>query len=277
MSNTIKPRLIRSLFLSITISAFFIAYAASLSAQQSPTWIPQPQVTEHPDGPSVTFSPEEEAAILSGMMTLDADLTSRSIFDYTIAYWIAEGETEAETDPLFSTEAVAAETGAQVFSDFEAFMEADAETPFEIIIVHPSFYEQMDTLVDKEWAVDAFRKGVLFVGLTVTIPQLGEIVQSECIPDFTYRELPEGWRIITVLGYHIQANDPAVYDTLKQRLLDDCETQILDGVTQTEAQFLTDHKVTMTAAGAKELPRLLIANTYYAGLPNRSAERAGNK
>lgn len=221
-------------------------------------------VPTHPDGPSVTANPDDWQAELDAMATTEADRASRSIFDYPSAYLVSEEA--AQNDSVFPTDQIVDMTGAQVFHNWEDFAAANAYSPFEIVLLHHS----MTDAVNREWASQAFRDEVMFMGLNVSIPQLGELVSIPCFTEPS-QPVPEDLDWINMFGYLIDVENEDYYEAVKQSVLENCENTVDTGESAVMAAgFAVTTIPLMEPDMIEAIPEFLIAYTMRYGKPNRS-------
>lgn len=145
----------------------FFAAATATFAQETPP--------EEPDGPSVPISPEQEAEIEAAAKARYDDFLSRSIFDYRVAYLIKDDLLKDKS--LVSGANIAAISGAVLISSWDEFAQSNAEQPFQVVLLHQSMVGE----IDLEWAREAYRSGVIIVGMNVEVAQLAEIVGDFCM------------------------------------------------------------------------------------------------
>ncbi len=214
-------------------------------------------------GPSATLAPEEEERIQRGISDLEADLTSRSVLHYRIAYLIAADE--AVRNEVFSEDVIVKLTGANVFHEYEEFAAVHSATPFEIVLLHTSMYDN----IDREWGGSAFQNNVIFMGLDVSIGQLAELFGNNCFTDVE-QTWPEEWHWVNVLGYQIDVENPDDYEAVKKELLTNCGV----GDDVSDQTFQVNYHVETLPLVKSEwidtIPSMLTAWTYRYGLPNRT-------
>jgi hypothetical protein len=142
----------------------------SISAQDV-TETPVPPEGEVPNNPE---SPDEQATRQAIEAQQEAEFNAMSIFDYRVAYLIAA---DAVTpDSLVSEAAFEQVFGSKVFNTWEAFADANADAPFQIILIHKSMVEQVDTT----WTQWAYRNRVILVSISMTLDQYIEITGDRC-------------------------------------------------------------------------------------------------
>jgi hypothetical protein len=60
---------------------------------------------------------------------------------------------------------------------WEDFLASEAQEPVEILFIHGSMADQVDT----EWTREAYRRGVMIAGITLPFAQLRDIVGDFCV------------------------------------------------------------------------------------------------
>lgn len=217
----------------------------------------------HPDGEMIEFTDEEEAQMQADARALDADLTSRSIFHYTIAYLISD--VAAIEDEVFSEAVMTELTGATPFYTFDALEEAHTEAPFEIVILHHS----MLAAVDQVWAQDAFESGVIFAGLDISVGEQAVLFGKACFKDRDLKGqvLPD-WRWINAISYRVNVQNPADYERVRTALFEMCHAP--KDVADASAGYNIVTLPLVKPSYIDTLPQILIARTHEYGLPNRS-------
>lgn len=145
----------------------------SVAAAQEPSNTPEPG--------GIADAPYDPVAEATGQAIEDAYLrekASRSIFDFHIAYLIAPDA--IAPDNVFSEQAVTETLGAVPFSSWEEFSAQNELFPFQILLIHGSMYEDIDT----QWTRWAYRNRVMFAGLSTTFEQMAEITGDYCLIDY---------------------------------------------------------------------------------------------
>lgn len=158
-------------FLVILLAVCLMPFA--VASAQEPSNTPEPGAV--PDAP---YDPVAEA---TGQAIEDAylrEMESRSIFDFHIAYLIDSDA--VAPDNVFSEEAVTETLGAVPFSSWEEFSAQNEVFPFQILLIHGSMYEEIDT----EWTQWAYRNRVMFAGLSTPFEQMAEITGDHCLIDY---------------------------------------------------------------------------------------------
>jgi hypothetical protein len=262
MKKSIQLWIFSSLVLLSLLSIASLLSFSPVQAQDGGTPTPTP---EHPDGPSVTAAPGDLEREAEELATLQADHMSRSVFDYSIAYLI--GEDAASNDPVLSEAIIGEMTGAQVFYDYDAFLAVNDQLPFEIVILHPSILDQLD----QSWTAEAFRNGVIFMGLDVSIGQLASLFDIPCFWD-TEQEIPENLQSVhwmNVLGYEITLEDESQLEGVKQELFTKCTVEGEKFGTSVQAGYHVTTMPTIQPEWINTIPDILTSYTAQYGLPNR--------
>lgn len=219
------------------------------------------QAEKYGDGPDTTLSPEEQQRQMDALATLDAEIRSRSIFDYPTAYLITEAA--AVNDEVFSEAVIVGLTGAQVFYASEDLTAAHSTRPFDIVILH----ESMKDAVDREWAAQAFRDEVIFMTLNIPIYQLAEIVGNPCfeVPD---QPIPDQWDWMNAFGYSIDLEDPQYYELVKETLLTECHSDVDTQGTMKSGGYRVTTMPLIKPEWIGTIPSILISYTHQYHKPN---------
>jgi hypothetical protein len=181
-------------------------------------------------------------------------MNSRSIQNYRIAYLI---DTAAvPSDSFVSADTITTLTGAVVLSSWEAFLEANNEQTFEIVLVHSSLYDR----VDVEWTREAYRNKIILVGFNLTYQQLSELTGDRCTRN-PFKRTPTSADTFLYFTYSLELEDERYRESIHQAVLETCTnydaggtwTQLKHGVTgfpihsTTELGFVVDALVMSTA------------------------------
>lgn len=259
-----RKRLLASLTAILTIVATSVMLLSiPLYAQQLP--LPTGEGTlvatiEHPDGPSITDIPQK---VLDAQATNDADLYSRVIFDYRIAYLIAENNDQS--DSTFSSANMTHYTGSQTFYSWAEFIEQNTEEPFSVVVVHSSSYDSLDP----QWFYEAYRSNVIIIGLNLTYDQMVVLTGDECLdnPNPGYKFKGD---FFNHLVYHIHLQDESYREIINQAELHDCNSDYSTGGTRASVSHgtsqipsLPNHPLT-----PEYLAYYLIAETKNYAIPN---------
>jgi hypothetical protein len=124
--------------------------------------------------PNAPHDPEAEARAAAYNVALEAKLAATSIFDFSIAYLVKDSV--IAPDAAESERTLASVLGAQSFSTWDEFIAQNEQTPFQIILIHNSFYDQ----VDVEFTRHAYRHQVIIAGIGMAFEQMVEITGDKC-------------------------------------------------------------------------------------------------
>lgn len=218
------------------------------------------EATPDPNGPIVPASPEDEKRWADEQATLDADLTSRAMSDYAIAYLISADA--AINDPTFSEQVIVDLTEAEVFYTWEAFAEVNEVQTFDIVLLDDSMF----AAVDRDWAAHAYRNDVIFMGFGVTLPQFGELFDVPCLSKGA-RPVPDQWEYITVPGYVRNVKDAEYRDEVNKAIFEDCDQEYIINDTIVGG-FNVQVMPLIKAEWIGTIPAVLAAQTYEYGKPN---------
>lgn len=227
----------------------------------------QPTPPPHPDGPDTSMSTEEYEAMIAPGLTQQAIIMGRDLRDYAIAYLVSEDSID---DPIFPAENIAKHTTAQIFHDWETFAEAGSKIPFEIVIVHQTGLD----FIDRDWAAQAFRDDVVFIGLNVYMADYGELLNSECLKgkvddDEQRKSISKNW--IITLGLSMRDRNAPERDTLVENLLQYCgdgSQNVTFAVTQTPITPKMLRRASTAENIAFWLPALIERFELYKGKEN---------
>lgn len=166
--------------------------------------------TSQPADPEASAAAAAEAAWLHEMM-------SRNIFDFNIAYLVKEGTVSA--DLIESEGSLNRMLGAQPFYSWEAFANQNEQTPFQIILIHESFYDQ----VDVEFTRHAYRHQVILIGVGMPFEHLVEITGDRCRknPNPHVQELAS--EMILFFTYTVFLEDEQYRNHVNERMLGACK------------------------------------------------------
>jgi hypothetical protein len=223
--------------------------------------------TPGPNGYPVTPSGDEyeayQATSAAADATGEAAYFSRTIFDFNVAYLIG---TDMAESPL-SAQNAALYLGAQAIHSWDAFLEAEASTPHQIILIHPT----MADAVDSAWLAEAYRNRVLIVGMDIPFARLAELVGDQCMRD--PNPGIDQWFEYTVLyfTFDITLNQPEHRETATRRVLELCEgLSGLEGAWPTHGSY---NQGVFDATTLEELRGNLLVDTVNYGLvpPSRQS------
>lgn len=167
------------LFLCCFLMAIFATAAFAISIPINAQDVPsETLVPEGEEEVPVTLEPTLEAQIAATQAAQDAEwvanFASRTIFDFRLAYLITEDASIQGT--VVSSENMREYLGAITIHSWDEFMELNNQQPFNMILIHASMVE----IVDTAWMSTAYRNEIFIVGIDVRREQLGEIVGDKC-------------------------------------------------------------------------------------------------
>jgi hypothetical protein len=117
--------------------------------------------------------------------------------NYNIAYIIGEDFDELDDAMTAPDGWVPKITKADVFTSWDALIEADAEETIEALIVHPSAYESADL----EWTAMAARRGLVMVVLDMYTAESAALRGSACSAA-TASKYPDNFKADREKGYY---------------------------------------------------------------------------
>jgi hypothetical protein len=163
-----------------------------------------------------TEIPATATALAELALTQTADIKSRDWSDFRVAYFV---DTSVELDEIVSAETIQQLTGAVVIDSAEAFAEANAEAPFQIVLIHGS----MKAKVDREWAKQTYREAsTIFIAFDLRFNDLAEIVGDQC--ERTKNDLldyvPHAW---STLGFKIYGVPKSQHEQVYRSALENCD------------------------------------------------------
>lgn len=101
--------------------------------------------------------------------------TNRSILSFNVAYLVDEAT--ALSDDLLSGAHFEKIFGAEVFHSWDDFAKARTEKNYQIVFVHTTLMQQ----IDSAWTKDAYLNKTIFVGLNTTFEPLAALVGDSCL------------------------------------------------------------------------------------------------
>ena len=185
----------------VGLTCLIVTVASAFSHQPITVAQEQPQPTEPggvPDAP--TLEPEVQATADALEAEWEQKYESRNIFDYYIAYLI--GPDATEPDHYISAQAVEAEMGAVIFHSWDEFIAQNDMHPFQIILLHGSMIDQIDT----EWTQLAYRNRVILVGMAMPYDEYVDITGDRCLyePNPHLAEFIDRTAIIFSYAVHLE-------------------------------------------------------------------------
>lgn len=191
----------------LVLMAMIVALSMNAVAQE-----PSGAVTT--SGPS---DPETQAVAAAAEEFWAREMESRNIFDFNIAYLISK-DTVAP-DVIESEQSLSHMIGAQPFYTWETFTAANELTPFQIILIHDSFYEQ----VEVEFTRHAYRHQVVLIGIGMPFEHLVEITGDYCQtePNPAYRD--QAHEFVLFFTYAVTLEDERYREQVNERMLGACK------------------------------------------------------
>jgi len=126
------------------------------------------------DVPNGEYDPEADAREAAYYAALEAKLAATSIFDYSIAYLVKQ---EAVlSDSVVSEVFLTTTIGAQPFHSWDEFVAQNDQLPFQLILIHDSFYDQVDTAFTQ----NAYRNQVIIIGIGMPFEHVVEVTGDRC-------------------------------------------------------------------------------------------------
>lgn len=127
-----------------------------------------------PTVPAPTEIPATATAMAEQAAADTREIKSRDWRNFRVAYLV---DTNIELEEIVSAETIQRLTGAVVLDSAEAFAEANAESPFQIVLIHGSMKDK----VDREWANRAYREAAaIIVGIDLYRKDLLDIIGNYC-------------------------------------------------------------------------------------------------
>jgi hypothetical protein len=233
-----------------------------------------PGNTDEPDGPAVTLEPEDAAqSEAESRARVDAfmqEYARRSIFDFRVAYLIASSE---NSPSLVSAEGIQEITGAAIIDDWNEFVLQNEETPFNIVMLHGSMADAVDTTVIR----DLYRSNVIIVGLNIDIPTLTNVIGDDCMAKQNRDATEIDGDSFVFFSYSVEIVSPVEfsgqYDDLTTNLhevtLETCEdlTQDIYGNTALKIRHGATASFIETALDLQGLVETLVAETIHYRIP----------
>jgi len=259
MNRKTTSILLTSILLFTLVST---AILLSVSAQPGSLSLNQEFATatpgsDGPPGPVPTESAEEQRAREIANATLDAEFASRSIFDFHVAYLIAEG---TDAGPFVTAQSFEETLGASVFTQWDEFLAVNEAQPFQMVLFHQSSVD----MIDLEWTRQAYRDGVPLVGISVTNETLRDITGDHCV------QLPKESLIgyfddtYILINWILELEYPENFESAKHALLDDCVVYSGEGLLNVRHGMAQAPLI--EAWGMLALDQTLIAETIILGI-----------
>jgi len=203
---------------------------------------------------AVTNEPEPDPVSEAAQQAYEAEwqreFESRSVFDFNIAYLVKEGS--ISPDRLESSESLATMIGAQPFYSWDSFLTQNEQTPFQIILIHDSLYDQIDHSVTQH----AYRNQVIIIGIGMPFEHLVEITGDHCQKNPNPHLAKEADKMVLYFTYIVNVADESLRPTIDQAFLDNCS----------EKPDIGDAPVTVETTATNPLISDLSYPGYLAGL-----------
>lgn len=188
------------------------------SAQDESTPTPDPE-----GQPIFDVPPEIQATHEAEEAIFNAQYHSRSIFDFRIAYLIAEDAEPAGS--LVESANMAKILGAEAVHDWDELLSLNEDTPFHMILVHESMAEQ----VDPEWMGDAYRNDVQIVGIDLLPKVLKSLVRDKCVGG-AQRRIAEWYdHFVFYFIYHVELEHESDREYVYEQQLERCKRVKIEG------------------------------------------------
>jgi hypothetical protein len=136
-----------------------------------------------------TDIPATATALAEQALADTREIKSRDWSNFRVAYLV---DTSLELDEIVSAATIQEKTGALVFDNAEKFTQAAAEQPFQIVLIHGSMKDK----VDSEWIKQAYRYATaVIIGIDMYRQDLVAILGNNCIKpkDDLLNYFPHTW------------------------------------------------------------------------------------
>ncbi len=151
-------------------------------------------LSQEPGDPTVvvpTDIPATATALHEQALADTREIKSRDWRNFRVAYLV---DTSLELDEIVSAATIQEKTGALVFDNAEDFTKAAAEQPFQIVLIHGSMKDK----VDSEWIKQAYRHATaVIIGIDMYRKDLVAILGNKCKKpkDDLLDHVPHTWAI----------------------------------------------------------------------------------
>lgn len=200
-----------TLFAMMLIVSAIVYDLSSAEAQSDP--LPLPTDAQDPEAQEIA--------------TVNADLATRSIYNYRISYLIAKNTVISNS--LIKPESLNQSNGAIAFDNWDDFIADDATQPFQVVIIHESAAD----LVDRVWLNEAYSRGVIIAGINLTKEQMQLFTGDYCIGKGAASPSGERWAIYY---YSVVLTTETDRQIINKGNLTDCKENLANvdryGVTQ---------------------------------------------
>jgi hypothetical protein len=209
----LKPKLHFQILMSLIVTAvvIFLLSTTVVLGQEAPD-TPEPGGID--DAP---YDPTLEATSQAVEDAYERELASRSIFDFHVAYLIAPNAIQPES--LMSQESFAELFGAVPIASWEEFLEQDDLLPFQVVLVHESMYQDIDTT----WTQEAYRNRIMIAGVGITFEQMVEITGDHCIANPYPHLAHKSSEMSLVFSYDVTIEDQAKREVVHEHELESCD------------------------------------------------------
>jgi len=184
-------------------------------------------IAQEPAGyvPNGEYDPEADAREAAYYAALEAQLAATSIFDFSIAYLVKQ---EAVlSDSVVSEVFLTTTIGAQPFHSWDEFVAQNDQLPFQIILIHDSFYDQVDTAFTQ----NAYRNQVIIIGIGMPFEHLVEIAGDKCQSNPNPHLAKDADERILYFTYSLILEDAAYRDSVNEAVIDECKNNFDTGET----------------------------------------------
>lgn len=187
-------------------------------AQDESTPIPDPE-----GQPIFDVPPEIQATHEAEDAIFNVQYHSRSIFDFRVAYLIAEDAEQAGS--VVESANMAKYLGAETIHGWDEFLSLNEDDHFHMILIHGSMTEQ----VDPEWMGDAYRNDVQIVGIDLLPKALKALVRDECVRG-AQQEIAEWYDHYAFhFSYHIELEHESDREYVYEQQLERCKRVKIEG------------------------------------------------
>ncbi|MCU0499056.1 MAG: hypothetical protein MUF87_17020, partial [Anaerolineae bacterium] len=111
--------------------------------------------------------------------------------------------------------------GADLFYSWEAFAEANLVSPYHVVFIHNSIFEQ----VDLTWTNWAYRNQIMLVGFSMPFDRIIALTGDQCITEINKGIWDDVEETITFYTYSIQLEDERYRAQIDERKLIYCDEQ----------------------------------------------------
>lgn len=213
------------LFIIVSTLASIFTHSAAVAQSDQVTLDFATTATPGSEGEPLLTPPADIVATHEAeSATLAAEFNSRSIFDFQVAYLIAQDAVSSGS--LASAQSITSVFDAEVMNSWSDFLDLNQAQAFHIVLIHESMYGQ----VDKAWLQNAYRNQVFIVGINMSFEHLADITGDSCLRDPNPGLLDRFGNMYLYFTYNVKLQNESLRDFVNTSELEICEPyQVEDG------------------------------------------------